>query len=273
MGHAKRLAALAAALWLAGCGPGKTDNKAGREAKKPAATPELLVYCGAGIRPPVAELTEIFGKENGCKVVTDYAGSEVLLSRLKLAGRGEVYVPGDKHYIDQASEAGLILSRRSVCYFVPAILVQKGNPKGITGLKDLVKPGVKLGLGDAKACAIGRKSNRIFKKNGISPAELEKSLTFRSLTVNELGMQIHAKSLDAVIVWDAIAKYYQKSGEEVAIPVEQNVISTVEAGVLKFAGHKDLAGRLADFLASDKGRSVFKKHNYRISPPVGRPKE
>jgi hypothetical protein len=45
------------------------------------------------------------------------------------------------------------------------------------------------------------------------------------MTVNELGMQIQADSLDAVIVWDAIAGYYSKHGTEVAIPPERNIIS------------------------------------------------
>lgn len=42
---------------------------------------ELLLYCGAGIRPPVDDLVEAFYKESGIRVMPDYAGSEVLLSK------------------------------------------------------------------------------------------------------------------------------------------------------------------------------------------------
>ena len=227
---------------------------------------ELMIFVGAGIRPPVAELAELFARENNVDVVPDYAGSEILISKIKLAARGDIYMPGDKHYVDQAAEDGLVLSQQSVCYFVPTILVQKGNPKGITSLEDLVKPGVKLGLGDESACAIGRKCKKIFAQNQIAWEDVERNLKFQSMTVNELGMQIQAESLDAVIVWDAVAKYYSEHGDAVTIPAEQNVISTVDAGVLKFTKHRELAERFVQLACSEQGRAIFEKHGYRVEP-------
>jgi molybdate transport system substrate-binding protein len=248
------------AVLLTGC-DWKTSTK------EQSAEKELLLYCGAGIRPPVAELTEIFGREHDLKIVTDYAGSEVLLSKIKLTRRGDLYMPGDKHYVEQAAKEGLILSSKSVCYFVPTILVQKGNPKNIRTLEDLLKTGVKLGLGDAKACAIGRKSRLIFAKNNIPWSEVTKNLKFQSQTVNELGLQIQAKSLDAVIVWDAIARYYSEHGEEVAIIPEKNVISTVNIGILAFTKNHSLSEKLVEFATSDRGQAIFKKHFYTVDNP------
>ena len=228
---------------------------------------ELLLFCGAGIRPPVEQIIEAFRREHGVKVVTDYAGSEVLISKIKLARRGDLYMPGDKHYVEQADREGMILSQQSVCYFVPTILVRKDNPKNIRGLRDLLTDGLKLGLGDAKACAIGRKTKQIFAKNNIAWEDVEKNVSFQSLTVNELGMQIQAGSLDAVIVWDAIASYYVEHGTEVPIPVEQNVISTVNIGILSFTQDRSLAEEFVKFAASQSGQDIFKQHNYRIDPP------
>ncbi len=232
-----------------------------------SATKELLLYCGAGIRPPVEEIAQTFEREHGVKIVTDYAGSEVLLSKIKLARRGDLYMPGDQYYVDQAAKEGMILSQKALCHFVPTILVQKGNPKNIAGLEDLLRPGLKLGLGDAKACAIGRTTKQIFAKNNIAWEDVEKNLAFQSLTVNELGMQIQAGSLDAVIVWDAIARYYSEHGTQVPIAVEKNVISTVNIGVLTFTKNRSLAEEFVEFAASPLGREVFSKHNYRTEPP------
>ena len=228
---------------------------------------ELLIFVGAGIRPPVAELAEVFALENGVRVVPDYAGSEVLINKIKLSRRGDVYMPGDRYYVEQAAQADMIVSHHSVCYFVPTILVQKGNPKAITGVTDLVKPGIRLGLGDEKACAIGRKCKRLFEKNDIPWPEVEKNLKFQSMTVNELGMQIQAKSLDAVIVWDAVAQYYIEHGDQVPIPAEKNVISTVDAGVLTFSKHPKLAEKLIQLACSPRGREIFQRHGYRVDPP------
>jgi len=243
----------------------------GCKAEKPeesgSAAKELLLYCGAGIRPPVQQIAEAFESEHGVKVITDYAGSEMLLSKIKLARRGDLYMPGDKHYVDQAAQEGMILSQQSVCYFVPTILVRKGNPKNIHGLHDLLANGLKLGIGDAKACAIGRKTKQIFAKNNIAWEDIEKNVAFQSLTVNELGLQIQAGSLDAVIVWDAIARYYSEHGTEVPIPVEENVISTVNIGILTFTKNRSLAEQFMEFAVSERGQNVFKQHNYRTETP------
>ncbi|MBC8471575.1 MAG: extracellular solute-binding protein [Planctomycetes bacterium] len=246
------------AILFIGC----DDKKDGQSTQE-----ELLLYCGAGIRPPADELIETFGREYGIKISPDYAGSEVLLSKIKLIRQGDLYMPGDKHYVEQAAQAGMILSQRSVCCWVPTILVRKGNPKEIRELNDLLKPGIKLGLGDSDACAIGRTSKQILEKNNIKREDIQKNLVFQSLTVNELGMQIQAKALDAVIVWDATAKYYSGYGDEIPIPPEKNVISTVDIGVLKFSKHKELAEKFVNFVTSEAGQRIFNKHNYSTKPP------
>jgi len=251
--------------FTAGCG--RTDQGVQGTSEQPGEKRGLVIFVGAGIRPPVAELADVFASENNVEVVPDYSGGELLMSRIKLAEIGDIYMPGDKYYVDQAAEAGMILSQQPVCYFVPTILVQKGNPKAITGLADLVKPGIKLGLGDEKACAIGRQCKKIFSKNGIPWEDVEKNLKYQSMTVNELGIQIQAKSLDAVIVWDAVAGYYAKHGDEVPIPKEKNVISTVDAGVLKFTPNQDLAEKFVELACSRRGRAIFKRHGYRVDPP------
>jgi len=235
--------------------------------RPPSGTQELMLYCGAGIRPPADDLIGAFFAEYGIRVVPDYAGSEVLLSKIKLAHRGDLYMPGDKHYVDQADDAGMILSRRTVCYWVPTILVQKGNPKGIGSLRDLLKPGVKVGFGDPNACAIGKSTEQVLAKNGIKWEQISGNVRFQSLTVNELGMQIQARSLDAVVVWDAMARYYSRYGDQIAIPLDKNVVSTVDAGVLKFTKNKEGAEKFVAFLVSEKGREIFAKHNYGTEPP------
>ena len=241
---------------------GCDDKEDGQSSPK-----ELLLYCGAGIRPPADELIETFEHEYGINISPDYAGSEILLSKIKLIQQGDLYMPGDKHYVEQAAQADMILSQRSVCYWVPTILVRKGNPKEIRGLNDLLQPGIKLGLGDSEACAIGRISKKILEKNNIKWEDIQKKLAFKSFTVNELGMQIQAQALDAVIVWDATARYYSEHGDEIPIAIENNVISTVDIGVLKFTKHQELAEKFVDFVTSEKGKAILKKHNYSTRPP------
>jgi len=252
---------LISSVLITGCSDERADN--GRE----SAQTELLIFCGAGLQPPISELAEIFANENNLKILTDYAGAEVLLSKARLSKRGDIYIPGDKGYVDSAAAKGLILSQNSVCFYVPTIFVQKGNPREIKEIKDLLRPGIKLGLGNPDYIPVGRKARQIFEKNGISWKRIETNLKFQSATVNELCLQIQARSLDAVIVWDAVAQRYSKYGELIPIPRQQNVSSTVDAGVLKFTENCELAEKFVDFLCSEDGRAVFRKLNYRVDLP------
>ena len=80
-------------------------------------------------------------------------------------------------------------------------------------------------------------------------------------------MQIQAGSLDAVIVWDSIARYYAEHGEIIAIPAEQNIVSSVDIGILKFSRRPDAAQAFVDFLLSPEGAAILKKHHYSTTPP------
>ena len=227
----------------------------------------LRLYCGAGLSDAVAEIAQAFTEATGVVVEVDYAGSEVLLSRLKLSGRGDVYMPGDEHYVELARQEGLVASSRPACYFVPVILVRKGNPKGIRTLRDLLRPDVALALGDPQACAIGRQTQMVLSKNGIASDEVDKQVVFRSLTVNELAVHLEVGKADATVVWDAIAAQYAEGTEAVAIPAEENVISTVPVAVLSTSTQPELARRFADFATGPQGQAIFRKHHYSTEPP------
>jgi molybdate transport system substrate-binding protein len=170
--------------------------------------------------------------------------------------------------VDRAEGFGLVASRRDVCYFVPVILVAKGNPKGIKSLQDLLQPGLRLGLGNPEACAVGQVSAKMFQKNRIPLDAIKKNTKVETLTVNELGLQVKTGHLDAAIVWDATAAYYRDSADAIPIPRAQNVISRVTISVLKSSTSPDLAQRLVDFLAGEAGQAILKKHSYTTTLPA-----
>ncbi|MBN1419491.1 MAG: molybdate ABC transporter substrate-binding protein [Planctomycetes bacterium] len=245
-------AALAAAA-LAGCG--------GRGSEA------LEILCGAGLRPPIEEIAAAFAKAHGIRVECDYAGSNVLLARLELTKRGDIFIPGDAHYVDLARERGLVERDADACLLVPVVLVAKGNPKGIRGVDDLARPGLRIALGDPKACAIGRLTAPILEKNGVAVADVDRNVVVRAVTVNELAVHMKAGKIDAAIVWDAVAKMIPEDGEIVEIPLEKNVVSTVPVAVLKSAKDPRRAAAFEAFAISAEARAIFRRHGYATEPP------
>ena len=227
--------------------------------------PIVNLYAGAGLRHGIEALAEEFTRQTGIKVVPDYAGSGTHIARARESADVDLFMPGDVWYVDRLQElSGKVESKTPVAYFVPVIIVAKGNPKNITGLKDFFRPDVQVALGRAKACQVGRISGKILENAGLDRSKLNAK---ESLTVNELGVWVKMGDVDAAIVWDAIAANIADSVDVIKIPEEYNVISRVVVGLMKTSKHKEAAKKFIEFMTSQKGRAILNSKGYRTEPP------
>jgi len=133
-------------------------------------------------------------------------------------------------------------------------------------LADLAVPGLRVGLGEPMACAIGEATKEILDRAGLT-RQVQANLAFSSLTVNELGLQIRSGKLDAAIVWDATARQYADVAKIVEIDREENVVSTIPVAVLKWSRHGALAREFQLFAISPSGREIWARHGFTTSPP------
>ncbi|KKK74086.1 hypothetical protein LCGC14_2887290 [marine sediment metagenome] len=247
-------ALIAGALIWPGCGDGKRQTKTVR------------LYAGAGLRPAVDELAAAFKAHTGITVEPDYAGSGLLITRARMDPEADLFMPGDVWYVDRLHEqAGLIEAKTPVAYFVPVIIIAKGNPKKISGLKDLFRDDVRVALGKAKACQIGRTSGKILKKSGLDRSGIKDPL--ESLTVNELGVWVKMNNADVAIVWDAIAANFADSVDVVEIPKDKNIISRVVVGLMKTSKDKASARKFVEFMTGQGGQEILARRGYRTKAP------
>lgn len=233
---------------------------------------ELHMYCGAGIRPPVEKLAHLFEQRNpNIKLNIAYAGSGCLLAQLTFARRGDLYMPGEDYYLNLAQERGFLIERKHIAYFVPVILVAKGNPKKIKGLKDLLRTDLKVATGEPKACAVGKVTKEMLERMGIWD-EFERLSTRRSLNVPELGYWVSIGAVDAAVVWMAQARQFEKYCDYVPIPPEAYGPVDISIALLKFTVHPEEAKAFIDLLASPEGQKVFEEQGYSLTPkPVTAP--
>ena len=224
----------------------------------------LKLYAGAGLQKAVDEVVKLFSARTGAQVDVDYAGSGVVMARAKIDKRADLFMPGDVWYVNELQrQANLVEAQREVSFFVPVIIVQKGNAKGIAKLADLYRDDVKVGLGDER-CQIGRLSRKILAQNKLDVAKLKHESCG---TVNQLGTWVKDKRVDVSIVWDAIAANFANAVDAIAIPPEQNIISRVVVAQLTCSQNKELATSFIDLMTSAEGRAIFEKHGYRTTLP------
>ncbi len=235
---------------------------------KPRPEPEgLFLYCGAGLRPAVEDIRREFTKRTGVPVQVSYAGSGCLLSMLTFARSGDLYMPGERFYTQQAQAAGHITTDRVVARFVAVVMVRKGNPKNIRSLKDLARPDVRVGIGQPRAVACGRVAQELLKRAGLWDA-VRKNIKERGAytgTAVELTNAIALNALDAAINWDAMAYLALDKVDILVIPRRENIEVEVPLAMLNWSKHKEDAQRFIDFVASEEGRKLFEKHGYHTS--------
>ncbi len=227
-------------------------------AKQPASGERitLYLYCGAGIRPFMDKATERYKElRPNVRIDVGYAGSGCLLGQLTFARRGDLYMPGEDFYLNQAKDRGYIVSDKLVGYFEPVLIVQKGNPKNIQTLNDLTRPGLKVGVGEPEACAVGRTAEALLKNAGLWDA-VQSNIALRAGNVPELGNDVQFKSLDVAIVWNVTAVQVAEKCDAIAIPKEFYEPSAIPIGILSFCKHKEQASAFMDFCTGEEGQKM-----------------
>ncbi len=224
----------------------------------------LFLYCGAGLRPAMEDLRQDFTQRTGVPVLVSYAGSGCLLSMLTFARSGDLYMPGERYYVDQAKAAGHLKDDATAAYFVAVVMVQKGNPKGIRSLQDLARADVRVGIGHPDSVACGLVAKKILEKAGLWAA-VKANIDARGAYTGaamELSNALSLKALDAAINWDAMAFPVLKDVDILTLPREQNIDVPVPLAVLTWTRQKEVATRFVDFALSETGRVHFAKHGY-----------
>ena len=221
----------------------------------------LLVYCAAGIKPPVAAVARAYEKECGVRVQLQFGGSGTLLSNLRVAKAGDLYLAADESYIQAARGFGLLAEAITLARQRPVILVAKGNPKHIRGVEDLCRDDVRVSLANPDAASIGRTVRALLEQTG-QWAALEKHAVVFKPTVNDVANDVKLGAVDAGIVWDATAQQYPGLAF-VTSPLFDAAAETIAIGVLKASVQPMAALRFARYLAArDRGQPVFAQNHY-----------
>jgi len=228
---------------------------------------ELLIFAGAASKPATEEVVQSFQKQSGTPVDVIFGGSGFVLSQMKLGKKGDLYFPGSSDFMERAKEERLVLpeTERVVAFLIPAINVQKGNPKGIHSLKDLTKPGIRVAIANPEQVCVGMYAVEIAEKN-LSPLEkkgLRENLVNYTESCEKTATAVSLKAVDAVLGW-RVFQYWDPGRIETIYlkPEEIPRIGYIPIAISRFTRDKILAQKFIDFLLAPQGKTIFRKHHY-----------
>ena len=225
-----------------------------------AAPAKLRVLCGSSMAEPMKKVVDAFERETGFGAELTLGGCEALLPQVELGAPADVFI-GHAPFAGLLKEKGLRADRLVVLGALrPMLVVAKGNPKGIRGVRDLARADVRVGLPDARYSTCGE----MFEA-GAAKANLLDGIRARTVYTSrahqELATTLRTGNVDAVIVWNFIAAMHREDFE--VVPMELSFPSAeVFATVLKKAENVEAAGRLLDYLDTDAAKKVFVDMGY-----------
>jgi len=235
------------------------------------AADRLLIFAGAATVPPTTEAARAFEQKTGVKVDLVFGGSGYVLAQMKLAKQGDLYFPGSSDYMEMAKREGDVLPRteRVIVYVVPAINVQKGNPHNIKGLKDLLKPGLRVAIANPEGVCVGAYAVEIFEKE-LTAAEREQlKANIRNYTgsCEQTATAISLKLADAVIGWRVFQYWDPERIETIPLPAAQIPrVGYIPIAVSKFSRQPKLAQQFIDFVSGKEGQAIYAKYHYFAEP-------
>ena len=232
---------------------------------------ELLIFAGAASKPPTEEAAKAFEKKTGVKVNLTFGGSGFVLSQMTLARKGDIYFPGSSDYMELAKKKGLVYpeTEKYVVYLVPAINVQKGNPKGIKTLGDLARPGLRVAIANPEGVCVGLYAVEIIEKN-FTPqqkANFRRNLANYTESCEKTATAISLKAVDAVMGWEVFQHWDPRRIATVALKKSEIPrIGYIPVAISTFSKDKQLAQEFIDFIMSGEGKAFFKEYHYFMSP-------
>jgi len=215
----------------------------------PAVADEIEFFAGSASKPATEELVALFEAETGHTV------------KLFL---GSSYFPGSPDYMKIAREDGIVIpeSERIVTYLIPAINVQRGNPKGIRELSDLAGKDIRVAIGNPRHVCVGLYAVEILDYNNLE-AEVRPRIIGHTESCANTANMVAVGGSDAVLGWRVFESWNPDKIETVLLrPDQAPRISYMPIAISTLSKNTELAGQLIDYFCSKKGRKIFEKWGY-----------
>jgi molybdate transport system substrate-binding protein len=218
----------------------------------------VSVFAAASLTASFNALGTSFQAANpAVSVKFNYAGSPTLVTQIEQGAPADVFASADTTNMDKLTADGFTAGTSQVfAHNQLEIVVAPANPKGITGLADLAKPGV-IYITEAPTVPAGKYSLQALASAGVkvTPKSLETSVT-AVISKIELG------EADAGIVYTTDVSVAGSKVAGVEIPAANNVIATYPIAAVKGTTNSVVANAFIAYVLSASGQSTLKSFGF-----------
>jgi molybdate transport system substrate-binding protein len=218
----------------------------------------VLVSAAASLTDAFEEIATAFEVANpGVNVVLNLAGSSALREQILEGAPADVFASANMINMDKVVAAGEVAGEPAVfAHNLLEIAVPAGNPAGITGLSDLSRDELLIGL-CAEGVPCGDFARIALARAGVVPAVDTNEPDVRALlTKIELG------ELDAGITYVTDVASADGAVSGVEIPEADNVVAEYPIAVLSNAPNHAAAEAFVAFVLSNDGQTILRDYGF-----------
>ncbi|MFM2078288.1 MAG: hypothetical protein RJA49_2178 [Actinomycetota bacterium] len=242
----------------ASCGSDDPGSGVTTPRSDPGATGKVVVFAASSLTEAFNEMGTAFKDANpDANVTFNFAGSGDLVTQIGQGAPADVFVSADDSNMKKLTDAGEAAGDPvSIAKNTFQVIVEKGNPKGVTGVADLAKPDLIVVLcADTVPC--GKGAAKILENANVTvtPKSYEDK-------VKGVVTKVTTGEADAGIVFVTDVKAAGDSASGVAIPAGINVISNYPMVITKEATNATAAQSFIDFVASPAGQAILAKYGF-----------
>jgi ABC-type molybdate transport system substrate-binding protein len=203
----------------------------------------------------------------------------LVMGNLKIELKPDIYTAGKGAIAERQQQHGWFAETYDYARNPLAILVAKGNPKGIRGLSDLGRRDVRVSMPNPAWEGIARQIEASYRKSGgqalddaVMKTKVADGSTFLTrIHHRQSPLRVLQGDSDAAPVWSTEA-YFQEHilhhpVQTIAIPAEQNSTATYTAARMKDAPHAQAAKDFMAFMRSAAAREVYRKYGFQAPQP------
>lgn len=233
--------------------------------------PEINFFCGAVNRRVIEPILEKFQEREGVVVNTVYDGCGILTGRMKTIqnqdqslGFPDLYMACDRFYLDNVKqwfEEDVDISDIEIVMVVPRGSVLISSPA------DLLKPGIRVAIGQPDQCTIGALTKRLLDRDGIYESLMKKQLDRNETVVEKsssalLVPDVLTGHVDAAIAYLSDVMPNREKVDIVHFPVGNNV-AIQPLSVASNSRHKQLLRRFYDAVYREASSFESKGFHFR----------
>ena len=224
----------------------------------PAVKGDITVFAAASLTDSFKEIGAAFTKANpGTTATFSFDASSALVQQITQGAPADVFASADTANMDKLTTPGLNGSAPVVfATNLLAVIVPKGNPKGITGVADLANPDLKVVI-CAPEVPCGKYAAQIFTSAAVTvtPVSLEQN-------VKGVVTKVTAGEADAGIVYTTDVKAAGAAAEAVAIPADINVVAKYPIASVKTSTKADVDAAYIAFVLGADGQAILAKYGF-----------